>query len=63
MVFGVKSNDEDLGTSIAGKLDPRLLKKNVMTGFHIKMQQKIEERKLAKIDTLNTINVIEKTRN
>jgi len=38
MVFGVKSNDDDLGTSIAGKLDPRLLKKSVMTGFHIKMQ-------------------------
>ena len=34
MVFGVKSNEGDAEFSIAGKLDPRQLKRNAaMTGF------------------------------
>ena len=33
MCFGVKNNDESSELSIAGKLDPRLLKKTAMTKF------------------------------
>ena len=42
MVFGVKSQDD--GTepnSITGKLDARQLKRNAMTQFQVKMQEKL----------------------
>ena len=45
MCFGVKNTDESAETSIAGKLDPRLLKKTAMTNFQIKVQQNIERKK------------------
>ena len=45
MVFGVKSDDDSNDTSIAGKLDPRLLKRNTMTTFQMKMQLKFDEQK------------------
>ena len=45
MVFGIKSSDSGDELSIAGKLDPRQYKKNPMTGFQIKMQQRLEAQK------------------
>ena len=43
MVLGVKSTDDASdGFSITGKLDPRQLKRNAMTQFQVKMQQKLE---------------------
>ena len=38
MVFGVKSGDTGDENSIAGKLDPRQLKRNPMIGFQIKLE-------------------------
>ena len=43
MVFGVKSlDDASDGFSITGKLDPRQLKRSLLTSFNVQMQQKLE---------------------
>ena len=60
MVFGIKSNETGDELSIAGKLDPRQLKKNPMTGFQLKMQQELEKKKQERKVSSENIQEIEK---
>ena len=44
MVFGVKSlDDASDASSLTAKLDPRTLKRQAMTTFQVKLQEKLDE--------------------
>ena len=60
MVFGIKDQDSGEDTGITGKLDTKFsARAKVMTGFQIKLQQRLEEdKKLSRRGTVDGAQII-----